>query len=286
MKPDELTVRHLSHERFGAFMHWLPGSGGADGEAGVEATCVLQIVHPEAGRAPFYAKFYPDLGGQSRALANEIAGYVLAKHFHIEQPPRACVFRAPLKRLDLRRLPPRHAWLKTLATQTDFYPAFCTQAVQAPTPWLFYGGQAASAMCDDLRAWPDCAKTLAFDDIITNLDRNLRNLLRIGQSRYAIIDHGRLVAPDGNWVGKKLDPDMKSLNKLLDILYPKNRAAIGNAVAAAADQNALLLIGLHEIRHWLSHLLPKEEQEAFDSFLKVRTINAPQRIPSHLHLLL
>lgn len=267
-------------------MNWLPGSGGLDGEAGVEATCILQIDHPEAGRAAFYAKFYPDLGGQSRALANEIVGYVLARHFHIEQPPKACVFRAPLKRLDFKRIHSRHAWLKALSAQADFYPAFCTQAVQAPTPWLFYGAQAASAMCDDLRAWPDCAKTLAFDDIITNLDRNLRNLLRIGQRRYAIIDHGRLVAPDGNWSGKKLDPEMKSINKLLDVLYPKDRTAISSAVAAAADQNSLLLIGLHEIRHWLSHLLPKDEQEAFDSFLKVRTINAPQRIPTHLDLLL
>lgn len=277
------TLRFLAEARFVSFVRWLEGSGGVDGEAGVEATLIATLRHPEAGDKPFYVKIYPDEEGRSRGLANEITGYVLANRFGLPQPETACVIRAPLKNLQLAQAPRRHAWLRELARTRQTYPAFCTQAMQAPTPWHHYGGKVTDALRNDLRKWPDAAKAMAFDEIITNLDRNLRNLLRVGAGQYALIDHGRLVTPTGHWDVADLDPTLRPLNRLLEILYD-NPAIAANAMVAAAEHSALLLTGMHEIRHWLTHLLPPPLHSAFHDFLQKRTISAPATIAARYAL--
>jgi len=86
------TLRLLSHERFFAFNRWLNGIGDGNGEAGREATCILQIQHPDVPRPiTVYAKFYPDLNGRSKALANEVTGYVLAHRFGLPLPPLSLI---------------------------------------------------------------------------------------------------------------------------------------------------------------------------------------------------
>lgn len=277
------TLRLLSEARFVNFIRWLSGDGGAEGEAGLEATCICVIRHPDSGEQPFYAKLYPDMEGRSRALANEITGYVLANRFGLAQPAPACLVRVPLKHLNLPGAPRRHGWLRDLARLRPHYPAFCTQAIQAPTPWHHYGNCMSEALRQDLLRWPDVAKAMAFDEIITNLDRNLRNLLRIGPAQYAVIDHGRLVTPSGHWTAKDLDPGLKSINRLVEILHP-NPALAANAMIAEAERNIALLAGLHEVQHWLQHLLPITEQTAFHQFLQARTIKSPEYIATRYAL--
>lgn len=277
------TVRFLAEARFINFLRWLEGDGKADGEAGVEATLIATLRHPDAGDKPFYVKIYPDLEGRSRALANEITGYVLANRFGLAQPPTACVIRAPLSKLHLAQAPRRHLWLRELARERQTYPAFCTQAMQAPTPWHHYGGAVTDALRNDLRKWPDASKAMAFDEIITNLDRNLRNLLRVGPGQYALIDHGRLVTPSGHWNKADLDPALRPFNRLLQILYDEPALA-ANGMIAAAEHSTLLLAGMHEVRHWLAHLLPPELQSAFQDFIQKRTILAPDTIAARYAL--
>lgn len=91
------TIRLLSEQRFGTFIRWLASTGQANDEGGLEATCIVTLQHPELSTPkPFYAKFYPDLGQCSRAMANEVAGYVLAQRYGLPQPPRACIARISL----------------------------------------------------------------------------------------------------------------------------------------------------------------------------------------------
>lgn len=273
------TIRLLSDKRFGTFIRWLASTGQADDEGGLEATCIVTLQHPESSAPkPFYAKFYPDLGTRSRAMANEVAGYVLAHRYGLPQPPRACIARVPLKNLDMRSLPKRHQWLKETARSRPTYHAFCTEAMNASTPWHHYGEDAAEAMKADLLQWPDHAKTLAFDDIIANLDRHMNNLLRTGESRYALIDHGRLVVHDGHWKKSDLDSLCNYQNRLLDMLYADPSAA-ANSMIAAAESATALLTGTAEAEHWVSHLTQSvDDSRAFDKFIQSRTISAPKRI--------
>jgi len=273
------TLRLLSENRYGTFLRWLEGSGNGSNEAGREATCIVTLRHPDHGDArPFYVKLYPDLAGQSRGLINEVVGYVLADRFGLPQPPKACLLRVPLKKLDLASLPKQHSWVKALAKETPTYPAFCTEAVSKPTPWQHYGEHAAAAMTADVRAWPEHLKALAFDEIIANVDRHMNNLLRIDESHYALIDHGRLVAGDGHWSAPQLDPALQAVNRLLYILYADPSEA-GNGMVAAAEAATILLAGLAEVRHWSAAILRNEaERAAFDKFLQLRTIAAPNRI--------
>jgi hypothetical protein len=58
------TIRLLSENWFRTFIRWLPGQGGGGDEAGVEATGIITLHHPDdATPRPFYAKFYPDRNG-------------------------------------------------------------------------------------------------------------------------------------------------------------------------------------------------------------------------------
>jgi hypothetical protein len=273
------TLRFLSATRFSGFLRWLPGEGKGSDEAGREATAIIQIHHPGLPTArPFYAKFYPDLAGRSRALANEVAGYVLADRWALPQPAPACILRAPLNKLDLKTLPKRHAWLKAIAKERTDYPAFCTLEINAPTPYHHFGAKAHNAMMGDVRRWKDALKTLTFDDIVANLDRHLNNLLRTGEARYALIDHGRLVVADGHWQKEHLDPALAANNRLLALLHEHPTEA-ANGMVAAADSATALLTGLHEVNHWLGPLLHNEtERAAFHNFLQTRTLSAPQRI--------
>lgn len=273
------TIRLLSEQRFATFIRWLASNGQANDAGGLEATCIATLQHPESGQPKaFYVKFYPDLNLRSRAMANEVAGYVLAHRYGLPQPPRACIARIPLKKLDLKSLPKRHQWLKEVAKSKTNYHAFCTEAMSAPTPWHHYGEAAFEAMKEDIRLWPDHAKTLAFDNIVANLDRHLNNLLHIGESRYALIDHGRLVVESGHWQASDLKAEQEFNNRLLEILYSDPTEA-ANGMIAAAENATALLTGTAEVSHWIDHLTQsQEESRAFDKFVQARTISAPQRI--------
>lgn len=274
------TIRLLSENRFRSFIRWLSGGeDGGDDEAGKEATGIITLHHPDDAIAKtFYAKFYPDLQGRSRAMVNEVAGYILARRYDLPQPPKACIVRLPLKKLDLKSLPKKHGWLKETAKVIGTYPAFCTEALNVPTPWHHYGQTAIDAMKADIRRWPGHMKTVVFDDVIANLDRHLNNLLRTGASRYALIDHGRLVVASGHWAAKDLDAHGVYENRLLSLLYD-DPSIVANDMIAAAENVGALLAGMEEVNNWTNVLIRNpEESNAFDKFLRARTIEAPERI--------
>jgi hypothetical protein len=272
------TLRLLADKRFSACIRWLEGAG-AEGGGGVEATCVVMLSHPDyTGPRPFYAKFYNDKNNRSRGLANEAAAYILANRFGLQQPPKACIARIPLDKLDLNSLPKTHDWLKKTAKVRNGYHAFCTEAINAKTPFHHYGKDAFEAMKDDIVRWPDLAKTMAFDDIIANVDRHLNNLIRIGPSTYAVIDHGRLVAHDGNWTATHLIDTQSYTNRLLDILFDDPSEA-ANGMIAAAEGAISILTGTEEVRHWVSQITQSDDDgKAFNKFVQARTISAPQRL--------
>jgi hypothetical protein len=57
-----------------------------------------------------------------------------------------------IEKLDLKSLPKRHRWLKETAKTSGSYHAFCTEEVNAKTPWHHYGPDAREAMKDDISA--------------------------------------------------------------------------------------------------------------------------------------
>lgn len=272
------TLRLLSPKRFNACVRWLEGSGAED-DGGVEATCVVMLTHPDYGSPrPFYAKFYNNRNNRSRGLANEAAAYILANRFGLQQPPRACIASLPLDKLGMNDLPRHHNWLKKTAELRNCYHAFCTEAVNAKTPAHHYGKDAIAAMKEDILRWPDLAKSMAFDDIIANVDRHLNNLIRIGPSTYAVIDHGRLVANDGNWTTTHLIDTQHYTNRLVDILF-EDPSEAANGMIAAAEGAIAILTGTEEVRHWVTQITDSEDDgKAFNKFVQARTISAPQRL--------
>jgi hypothetical protein len=276
------TLRFLKEARFGGFVRWLPGDGNAHEEAGREATAIIMLRHPALDEAqPFYAKLYPDELGRSRALVNEVVGYVLADRWALPQPGYGCLHRVPLKKMDLSSLPKHHGWLKDVVRKkpTATWPAFCTQALNAKTPYHHYGPDAAEALRADLYRWQTLHKTLAFDDIVANIDRHFKNLLRLGAALYALIDHGRLVTADGHWLTAHLDPSVEVDNRLLDLLFSGDLSTTANCMVGQADTASALLTGFHELDHWLGPLLQDSTaHEALHNFLQARTLSARDRI--------
>lgn len=70
-------------------------------------------------------------------------------------------------------------------------------------------------LLDKIKNWPYLHNAAAFDEWVANGDRHFGNILFAGQDDFYLIDHGHCFTGPG-WSRKKLDPEVKISNKLLD----------------------------------------------------------------------
>lgn len=280
------VISILSAGRNKGFLRWLSGEGKADDEGGLQATFIGYFNHPVEGEIQAHAKFYlPEKSG-SKALANEITGYVLANQMKLAQPSPAFIAEIPLKKIDLNSLPKHHQWLKKLSKTEGVLYAWCTKTESYPTPWHLYGASMISAIQSDLAKWPQALSATTLDHFLANIDRNLNNLIRISSGNYSLIDHGSLVCSQGIWDKKQLLADDDFQNKLFDILFQGSE--ISNAASAmiieAEKHNDLSLI-LPELNFWWGRFLTIPDHEAFNAFIQTRVSNAPERLAKRYSLL-
>lgn len=270
------TLKLLSAERFKGFNRWLDGVGNSNDEAGRQATGLAFFNYPELGKVDAHIKFYSDSENDSKALANEVTGFLIAERMGLAQPYPAFIAEVPLKKLDLKNIPKHHSWLKKLANKKPVKLAWCTKTLNHPTPWHYYSGQ--MLMVDDLLKWSSANKAITLDDIVANIDRNMNNLIRINPSDYSLIDHGSLICPQGSWDKSQLVPGAEFRNLLLEVLYNKDIPKVANSMISIAENCLDLIKDIPELSAWLQRLLKNDDFEAFDLFLKSRTMTTPERL--------
>jgi len=268
-----------------AFLNW------ADAAAGhVECVHVAQIHHPTWGGVKAYVKAYPPDECGLKGMVNEIAGYLVAHACDLPRSQFAFVAAVPLERL----ADGGPTWIRDLVDrararrETAAYPAFCTSAIDGVSALVSLGDRDSELLRQDLLKWRDLPRALAFDDGIANVDRHGNNLLRLGKQKYALIDHGRLVAPLGNWSVDQLDSNELYTHRLLSFLYgdkevPENisSAALMEAQRVSAAPAKIK----KELQYWLERFLGPDEGRAFEAFLCERIANLERLLRRRYNLL-
>lgn len=214
-----VDVQYLDAERF-TFNRWLSLDGEGMNKGGLESTCHATCFGSETvPRVSLYCKIFRlDHNGICN-LINEIMGYELARFYDLPVSPSAYVLNIPIQKLDLTSTPASASWLSHAFNESAEAScvAFATEDLKAPNSLVFFGQKQPTRLLEDLSRWPGLPSSIVFDDVITNHDRNLGNLIRKGRSDYVLIDHGRLISPCGTWQQTDLDPLRKSENKLFDL---------------------------------------------------------------------
>ena len=166
-------------------------------------------------------------------------------------------------------------WLKKLGR--DSWPAFCTQRLDGKSAAIHLNGlgENIKGLCQEVAHWDGLSNAIALDENIAHVDRHLNNLIRLGKRRFAMIDNGRLINEYADfWDTSMLEPTRLYSNKLSYAACkdepPEGMATQILQVAHQHEQSGLQAIR-EELEFWFTHLLPKEEREAFSDFLDKRT---------------
>jgi hypothetical protein len=263
------VVEALSSTAYLAFLRWV-------GETkNKECVHVAQVHHPRHGGSASFVKLYkPDRRGR-RGLANEICGYLVAKACDLPQPPCASVVPVPLD-----KLAGGPEWIgkviearKAKGATHFLYPGFCTGPLDGQSAFFSLQGKNPELLRQELLKWGDLPRVLAFDDGIANVDRHLNNLVRLGRGKYALIDHGRLVHPLGDWETAHLDAMGLFRHRLLEIVY-LGAAANDSTVSATLNEATRLGAAMAKVesdaRYWLNRIVGAGDGAAFLDFLTKR----------------
>lgn len=172
-----------------------------------------------------YIKVYPN-NDRIRKIFNELTGFTLAKALGILQPDSAALI--PLSKLfyddfsavtDINSNETVWAWVTTecgSSVKGIFHLNNFEEAIEVdPGDTINKLIQAYSLVCNQ----KNLPNIIAFDDFIANHDRNIGNIVMLGDGDMGIIDHGEILGGI-DWVSEllTLDKTQSFNNKLLNIL--------------------------------------------------------------------
>lgn len=220
-----------------------------------------------------YAKMYPSEGGVNRGLLNEITAYILGRMLGAPMAEYAFVCFIPLFRLDTP--PAHHRWVADLLKRNRQaeYPAFCTSKMNGGDAVIEWEKVGPKLFAEDLRRWPELPLAARFDQHISNTDRHLGNLRRIGKHRYKLFDHGRLVTEFGDWQEADLATFEKHKfpDKLLEKAWPapsqRPDQTINEILLHLGYHADAVTLALPELRWWWSRLAPPSAAASFERYL-------------------
>lgn len=201
--------------------------------------------------------------GNSKALANELAGWILHRAAGIETAERIWVII--LSNAELHALFPAVDWGKA-----DEWPCLAVQHI-AGQP---VSAKAAELWTDELAAWHSTAACIAMAEWLWEIDGNAGNLINTGRGEFAAIDFAdSFGGPD--WTPGRLRKNTHApfYNKRLHIAWggmatPAQR----QAARESADQHASILQRhWQDITHWWSCLLKPKQIQAAHDFLHARS---------------
>ncbi|MDX8384792.1 MAG: hypothetical protein R8M45_11975 [Ghiorsea sp.] len=228
-------------------------------DEGLNSTTHLANIDFPSGTNKAVVKMFP---ASSMKLTHEAIAYTFAEALHIPQPKRAgFIF---LSRSDMPNPP---TWMDENAI------AWCCQYIDKDCikPWFNkMRGELADdkktkkalfKISTDLNQWLYAARASAFDDWLSNVDRNMGNLIRLGKGKYAVIDHDQIL--------HTLDHTKKTKNKLLEMLaIKKDYSTLLNAMLVEQENHQLILDKAWEnVLYFIHDILDKDTVSHIESYI-------------------
>lgn len=213
------------------------------------------------------------------ALANEVTGYVIAKHCGLPVPQHAGL---------INTMP------QQFGDDTNQYEnwAFVVSSLDGATPGSFYEVEdikSCTTLMNLVAGWDKVSDAIAFDDWVANEDRHLGNIMVAGENRIYLFDHSNLPITL-NWQASQLDPTHIAKNVLTSNLYALNctplpvKSMVAHATNAHEDvYNNIKL----ELCYWWDALLGEdpERRKALELFIETRATLGNERVCDSLRML-
>lgn len=234
-----------------------------------------------------YIKVYPNLH-RIRKICNEFTGFTMAKVLGIFQPESAAIiplskifYSDYIEAIDLEDNRPVWAWVTTECGASikgsfqlnNFEQLFETDR-QGTIEKLI---KAYTLICGQ----KNLSDLIAFDDLIANDDRNIGNLVMVGDGKMGVIDHGEILGRI-DWISNPeiLDKDQYFNNILLNIL--NNQVGIQDQTKFTTKSKAVESTNKHAsafisveiilITWWKNFLevsdIPEEEHQKYIDLLQ------------------
>lgn len=175
------------------------------------SSCVHRAEMKDEHGKPFtaYVKAFPT---DSKALANEIAGWLLSRALNLPAPRRAYVCLVPIRKL--RALFPERRWP---GRDDDAFPCWATEEMQN-TPLTLISEADSIVWRDKVQRWPHLPAAIAFNHWLHNIDGNPGNLLWLDEHQFALIDHADILGGQ-YWDAKELKQLGYLHDKLLQLAW-------------------------------------------------------------------
>ncbi|WP_319557929.1 hypothetical protein [Thiomicrorhabdus sp.] len=208
-----------------------------------------------ATKQTLYAKLYRT----QYELLYEIIGYLIAHHLELPQPK---AFVTLLNQDDQRRL------FNIQHPKTNKYPVWATESLTGESAWFHYG-HCSDALKKDLKKWFNLYGTVAFDDFVGNIDRNLTNLIRESSGKYHLIDHGKLFG-GRTYKTKKVHANEFTKNLLGEACIPaqslrrQEKSPILNIAQHASRHADAFEKSKPELYYWWSRLAKGHERKLYN----------------------
>lgn len=217
-----------------------------------------------------YIKTYLD----NRArLANEIAGYCLARAMGVPVADVAGLIFLPASLLKILHGVESGPALGWVCSDLGGREGSIAKTV-FPMP------SDLNSFIDDLKSWPKLPGMLALDEWTANVDRNTGNLYRYGRGRYAVFDHGEMIA-GGDWPSFQPHWNASYLNKILCVLEQKGALTAAERSATVMEAGRAEQVyqqALTEFVFFWSRLLTPSEFALAATFLECRARYGPARL--------
>ncbi len=228
------------------------------------SSCVHRAeLRDEHGR-PFtaYVKAFPT---DKRGLANEVAGWLITRALGLPCPPRAYLCLVPVRKL--RQLFPERRW-----PGNDDDNMTCFASEELPNnPLALVNEQDAIVWRARIKPWPHLHAIIALCHWLHNIDGNGGNLLYLGDSDFAIIDHAEILGGQ-DWTPKTLRHAGYLHNQAMHLAYgglPPPQATQDIEAKSAAHLPAWQK-AKEAVLEWWQELLSRKECSAAVSFIEAR----------------
>lgn len=249
------------------------------GEGQMAETYVTAIVWSDGTIRRSFLKLFP----KERWLGplNEITGYLLASACSLPLPSHAGILKLPPNAVE---------W------QDNYLPyAFVVSEAPGKTPTTLLRitdevtREHIEVILRLLKEWPKLNHTVAFDDWVANVDRNLQNILIDGPGKIVLIDHSNMPI-DIVWHAAQLNPAGAYRNILATLLkigqngtLPQKREI---AVAANDHLTAYNKV-VTELHFWWDQILGNDpsRRKALEEFIRIRAQDGYDRISATYYLM-
>jgi hypothetical protein len=278
------VIQTLGPNAYGGFMEMV-----GEGQDAVTHKALVRFLDVDVA-VDSYVKVYCTKAAP-KGLVNELIGYSLAKWGGLLTAPRAAVLLLDAEQTTF--LPPH---VSPPLTEDGKVIAWCVQSLAGKTPKQSYilstdKAAALKSIQQDFKKWKDLAAVASMDAWLLNEDRNLGNVVRLGEGQYAVIDHGW--ACTGNSWSVPLDKTrMKHNNKLAGIAWSDQDldnapGTYHSPLVCSFDRHKDALgEAANDLDYWLPLLISEAEEQDATEFLQERVASVREYLRTTFGLLI